>query len=738
VYCTGASVVSDTPRRSTLLLPLIALVGLLIVLLGLLLREEEEPEPPIIEMVTGGPEAVLKHRASFRAGVEALERNDAIEALAVLESFNFEDRPVEKYRLYLLANAYSLAGDEMRSREILEALWQQRPAMQATGDAGFHLLALHEQQNAWADARRIASSLATGTTGIVSEAARRRLLVAAFNAGDPGAMFRAALHLATEAPASSEAEGTVTLIGALRGADGRALSPSERLLRAERYLAAGQPTDALQLAHSLDSEHLSSSAHNRLRLLEGQALSRLGRYRESEELVEPLFSGLYRYAVPALETSARNRRMMAEAAPTGRMSAAERATFQANSTRHREIYVERIHDLLSLPISNSLRAILYERLIDDAERVSDSESMKKWIPLLVEIQPWSDRGLQLLWDEGWAGWQKQNYRTAIERLDFIARTYRNPAIQRQAKYWLAKSLQKTGESDAAEEIFEGLAGSPYEDLYTIFARDQLDVRIVPGEIDPASIAAPEEWAVIAEREMPLELRLAWELMLLGEHREARSEISRNRNELNQRFADALLAETFYADRAWQISNRFLKRAYPSIATAEQSDVPLHFLRMYYVLPYEEEILRRSIERDLDPALVAALIHQESTFNPEAVSVAGAMGLMQLMPGTAREVGQKLYAAFNESRLFNPEVNINLGTYYIRQLLHMMDGDVELAVAGYNGGPYRIRRWRASSALPKDEFIEAMPLSETRGYVKRVTLLRSSYRALYPSLRTRAS
>jgi soluble lytic murein transglycosylase-like protein len=738
VYCTVAKVVTDIPRSRTLLLPLIALVGLLVVLLGLLLREEEESDPPRVELVTEGPEAVLEHRARFRAGVEAIARHDATEALEILESFDFEDRPVEKYRLYLLANAYSLAGDEMRSREILEELWQQRPAMNATADAGFHLLALHEQQNAWADARRIASSLASGTTGIVSEAARRRLLVAAFNAGDPGAMYRAALHLATEAPASSEADGTVTLIGALRGAEGRALTPAERLLRAESYFAAGRPADALQLVGTLDSERLSSSARNRLRLLEGQALSRLGRYRESEELVEPLFSGLYRYAVPALETSARNRRMMAEAAPTGRLNVSERTTFEANSRRHREIYVERIHDLLSLPISNSLRAILYERLIDDAEREDDAESMKKWIPLLVEIEPWSDRGLQLLWDQGWAGWQKQNYRTAIDRLDFIARTYRNPAIQRQAKYWLAKSLQKTAEPDAAREIFEELAGSPYEDLYTIFARDQLGARIVAAEIAPAAIAAPEDWAVIAEREMPLELRLAWELTLLGEYREARSEITRNRNEFNQRFADALLAETFFADQAWQITNRFLKRAFPSIATAEQSDVPLHFLKMYYVLPYEEEILRRSIERDLDPALVAALIHQESTFNPEAVSVAGAMGLMQLMPGTGREVGQKLYATFNEARLFNPEVNINLGTYYIRQLLRMMDGDVELAVAGYNGGPYRIRRWRASSTLPKDEFIEAMPLSETRGYVKRVTLLRSSYRTLYPSLRTPAS
>lgn len=155
--------------------------------------------------------------------------------------------------------------------------------------------------------------------------------------------------------------------------------------------------------------------------------------------------------------------------------------------------------------------------------------------------------------------------------------------------------------------------------------------------------------------------------------------------------------------------------------------------MYYVLPYESEIVEHSTRRELDPAFVAALAHQETTFNPRAVSPVGAKGLMQLMPATAREIGQRLHPVYQEERLFDPGYNIDLGTYYISQVLDMMDGDPELAAAGYNGGPYRIRRWRRESSKPRDEFLEGMPLSETRNYVKRVAILRSSYSALYPSL-----
>ena len=111
---------------------------------------------------------------------------------------------------------------------------------------------------------------------------------------------------------------------------------------------------------------------------------------------------------------------------------------------------------------------------------------------------------------------------------------------------------------------------------------------------------------------------------------------------------------------------------------------------------------------------------------------GAKGLMQLMPATAREMSGKLGMDYHPSRLEDPEVNLRLGAAYLRQLIDEFDGNVELAVASYNGGPNRIRRlWKENGGGELDSFVETMTLDESRDYVKRVLVLADSYRQLYP-------
>lgn len=129
------------------------------------------------------------------------------------------------------------------------------------------------------------------------------------------------------------------------------------------------------------------------------------------------------------------------------------------------------------------------------------------------------------------------------------------------------------------------------------------------------------------------------------------------------------------------------------------------------------------------------MHQESGFDPAAKSRSGARGLMQLMPATGREVAQRLGLPFSTARLSDPEYSIRLGTTYFRQTLARFDGQVELALAGYNGGPGRISRlWRASGPRPElDLFLEGLDLEESRNYVKRILVLAESYRSLYPEL-----
>ena len=102
--------------------------------------------------------------------------------------------------------------------------------------------------------------------------------------------------------------------------------------------------------------------------------------------------------------------------------------------------------------------------------------------------------------------------------------------------------------------------------------------------------------------------------------------------------------------------------------------------------------------------------------------------MQLMPATGRELAQRMRLTFSNGRLSDPEFNIRLGSSYFRQLLEMFGGNEELALAGYNGGPYRIKRlWRdEGSAAELDLFLEGLELSETTRYVKRIVLFRDTY------------
>ena len=130
----------------------------------------------------------------------------------------------------------------------------------------------------------------------------------------------------------------------------------------------------------------------------------------------------------------------------------------------------------------------------------------------------------------------------------------------------------------------------------------------------------------------------------------------------------------------------------------------------------------SIER----ALALALTRQESGFNAAAVSSSGALGLMQLLPATAREVAAKMSLPFIESKLTSdPAYNVALGTQYLGQMLKRFGGSYEIALAAYNAGPNRVARWIDSMGDPRTtkidmvDWIELIPARETRNYVQRI-------------------
>ncbi|HEX6179225.1 MAG TPA: lytic transglycosylase domain-containing protein, partial [Thermoanaerobaculia bacterium] len=230
-----------------------------------------------------------------------------------------------------------------------------------------------------------------------------------------------------------------------------------------------------------------------------------------------------------------------------------------------------------------------------------------------------------------------------------------------------------------------------------------------------------------EKQMPEELQLAYELTALSAMRDAYHEIRRNMRRSNIRMAEALMADVHNAAGNKVLMYRSLRRAYPQLATVEQDSVPSYFIRMYYPTAYGEEIDEHAKKQQLDPELVRALILQESYYNPKARSPVGATGLMQLMPPTAKEHAKKLGIVFAASRLENPEVNVQIGTYHLRMLVNLFRGNTYLALASYNAGQGNVMKWRrAAPRKPIDEFLESIPFQETRNYVKRIVMLKSTY------------
>jgi soluble lytic murein transglycosylase len=155
-------------------------------------------------------------------------------------------------------------------------------------------------------------------------------------------------------------------------------------------------------------------------------------------------------------------------------------------------------------------------------------------------------------------------------------------------------------------------------------------------------------------------------------------------------------------------------------------------RLIFPTPYADVLLEQAGERDIDPLALYAMLRQESLFNPGARSGAGALGLAQVIPGTAQGIAQNLKLdGFQEDDLFRPAVSIRFGAFYLGHQLGTMDGSLPGALAAYNGGPGNAQRWAGGTAVAdQDVFVEGIDYDETRGYVKLVYGYYGAYRRLY--------
>jgi len=711
----------------------------------------------VVPAVPEAPPDLAKLRPSFDAGLDAIRRGDGAEAVSQLSSFTFGKRAVDQYRLYYLANACQLAGDQARARTTLARLWRQHPAFVLQTDAGLNLGGLYAAVTDWRHAAEVFGDVAAhADNSAIAASASWSAIDSSFASGDIASVLYDARNIAIRNPRAAQAPHAIELVRAITGLAKDApmtLSEAERLARAVSLLRDGDPQSALDELSALDTSGVPAGLRLPVQLNRGLALNQLHRFDDSNKVLDPLASGPYRVAIPAIFTASQNyRALSASINPTvtktifvrqqiGKKKAGAKAKFarvrkniqlvdlakKAKKDEYDRLASERLKDLLSLPLADEVRIAVLNALIGFAEAKNQDAYEKELIAQLANLDPSQEAGLQHFWDKAWAAYTRADLHGAEELFAFLRHSYRGPNTKRQAMYWNARCVEKLGRKAEVAATYHELASAPYDDIYAIEAEKRGATRQVSND-NPLTANRPD-WRDIAEKNMPDELRLGYELTALSDFRDAQQEISRNRSRKNQQYADALLADLYHASGDMVATLKTLRSAFPALATVEQDSVPPYFLKMYYPLKYDDWIRAYARKNGVDPYTIMGLIHQESYYNANAKSAVGAMGLMQLMPATGRELAANFHIA---PHLDNPETNIRLGTAHFKMLVNLFNGSNELAIAAYNAGQGRVLQWRrAAPGKPMDEFLESIPYRETRTYTKHVVMLASTYRRMYP-------
>jgi soluble lytic murein transglycosylase len=355
---------------------------------------------------------------------------------------------------------------------------------------------------------------------------------------------------------------------------------------------------------------------------------------------------------------------------------------------------------------------LFDRAVDTLRR-------------LRRIDPKDTTGASHLWLVGWREYGKGNYTGAIGYWTELYSLYPEDSSARRGRYWSGRAFDALGEGERAQQIYSEIIQADTSDFYRRSALGRL--RGKPAALAAAVVGAKEPWPAAPE------LERARLLTDLGLEDFAQAEAELVRGKIAERPMKALEATILSRRGDRRKSVLLIRDAFPSLGGPFQATVPDEARRLYYPVEHQDTIRAWATQNRLPSYLVMGIIRQESAFDTNAQSWAGARGLMQLMPATAKELALKNGLTYSHERLSEPAYNVRLGTTYFRQVFNMFDENLELSLAGYNGGPYRIKRlWNESGNGELDSFLEGLGIEESKTYVKRILVLSDSYRQLYPN------
>jgi soluble lytic murein transglycosylase len=502
------------------------------------------------------------------------------------------------------------------------------------------------------------------------------------------------------APASGYAEGASDRIVALQAAGARLppLTPAQRIDRAERLLRSNVPDVAMSEAQGIAAE-----------VKDGAVVTR---------------------ALRVVADSARNLRQYDVAARTlglviDRSSAERRPGLKLEQAR---LYVRAKDPARALAVldaaatgteaEKSEALYLKARVLEDLNREADAITAYRAVAVQFSSR---EAAAASLWRLGWLAYGKKDAQGTQKNWTRLAELGSAGAYRLPALYWTGRAREQAGGAGAADLYNQILAEAP-RSYYGMLAAGRLG-RTREGGI-AGQIALPREPRAALSDDSGLARVVLLRRINLVEEAAA---------ELESAVQDAAgdpvrlygMAGVYIEAERYHMALRIMRRHFQTVAATGDPALPRAFWEMYYPYAWRDEMRDAAQRRGIDPYLVAAVVREESSYYPRAISRAGARGLMQLMPATARLMAPP-------GDLDDPGFNIELGTRFLAGLMREFN-DPRLALAAYNAGPKNVRQWMSARRTDDIEaFVEQIPFDETRLYVKRVVLSWDEYRRIYGS------
>lgn len=660
--------------------------------------------PPAAATVVVSPAPLQRYREAH----VALASGDYLRARALFEGIP-TNYVLGDYAAYFAAETLLRAGEEVMALERLRAFPERFPdsllvpsALGAAADTAFRL-------GRWAEAERdLRRALARVPTHPEAGRLLVRLAEARAAQGQPGEALADLRRRWLDAPASGWGEAAREVLEDLAREHGLAVPPltaEEQLHLAQRLAEAGEQRAAARVLEELLAGGPDAAVRDRALARLAPLLGRLGRGADAiGRLQAALAEATTAWRAPLLYELARLLQR------TGQPAAAA-PLFERFLADHGDA---------------SVAPDAWLQLARVRAELGDGAAARATYQGLVAAHPDATAAATARWELAWLEYRAGRLRDAA--LAFRQLGASGGPTRLAGLYWAARALDQLGEAKAAQSLYGEVVSRAPNGYYGLLAVRRLRGR--PPAPVAARVVLPVDPGALLRAEPRYQKAQALAAVGLDGFAVA---------ELEAFGRDAAVD----GDRAWALgvafadlgeagrSLRHLRRAFGGAAEGGAPGLPERFWRLYYPLGFAELVREAGRTTGLDPHLVAAVIREESAYDPRARSWVGAIGLMQLMPDTARLVAQELGRPLAETGvLWEPAVNITLGARYLAQLRARFQEPL-LAVAGYNAGPHRVQRWLAERPLGDLEaFVEQIPFDETRAFAKRVYTSWHHYRRLY--------